>query len=222
MAHEQLTTGISKMAPTTHTELMFHTLRHVTEALAEGEIRSVLALGFRLDQVARLEHYTLRDLRALSQVRAHFLDIAVDSAALDRVLDQLDRSKAYDALQDDLVRLRAPLAMMRALFGMTNAEYGTRRKRVGVSGTGVGRTPVPAEGEEQRIWQAWRANAHHPLAERYLAVGKSTGIPLKVVWALVQSWEADGLLSGESGRSTAAPLHGVTRAPEGTAPSSAD
>lgn len=182
------------MPKTTHAELVFHTLRYVTETLAEGDIHSVLDLGFRLDQIARLERLTLRDLYHLSQVRTHFLDIAVDPACIDRVLDHMECSKRGEALQDDLIRLRAPLAMMRAFFGMTNAEYAARRKLLGMAGTGIGRPPAPSEDDEQRVWKAWQAHAHHLLEQRYLQVGQATGIPLNTVWALIQSWETAGLL----------------------------
>ncbi len=182
------------MPKTTHAELVFHTLRYVTETLAEGDIHSVLDLGFRLNQIARLERFTLRDLYHISQVRTHFMDISVDPACFDRVLDHMERNKRHDALQNELIRLRAPLAMMRAFFGMTNAEYAARRKLLGMTGTGIGRPPAPSEDDEQRVWKAWQANAHHPVEARYLHVGQATGVPLNTVWALIRSWEATGLL----------------------------
>lgn len=182
------------MPKTTHAELVFHTLRYVTETLAEGDIHSVLDLGFRLDQIARLERFTLRDLYHISQVRTHFMDISVDPACFDRVLDHMERNKRHDALQDELIQLRAPLAMMRAFFGMTNAEYAARRKLLGMSGTGIGRPPAPSEADEQRVWKAWQSHAEDPEEQRYLHVGQTTGIPLNTVWALIQSWETAGLL----------------------------
>ena len=185
------------MPKTTHAELVFHTLRYVTETLAEGDIHSVSELGFRLDQIARLEQFTLRDLHHISQVRTHFMDIAVDPACFDRVLDHMERNKRHGALQDELIQLRAPLAMMRAFFGMTNAEYAARRRLLGMTGTGIGRPPAPSEDDEQRVWKAWQNHAQHTLEQRYLQVGQSTGIPLNTVWALIQSWEAAGQLSDE-------------------------
>lgn len=182
------------MPKTTHAELVFHTLRYVTETLAEGDIHSVLDLGFRLDQIARLERFTLRDLYHISQVRTHFMDVSVDPACFDRVLDHMERNKRHDALQDELIQQRAPLAMMRAFFGMTNAEYAARRKLLGMTGTGIGRPPAPSEDDEQRVWKAWQSNPRQPVEQRYLHVGRTTSIPLNTVWALIQSWEAAGLL----------------------------
>lgn len=181
------------MARTTHAELVFSALRYVTETLAEGDVHSVLDLGLRLDQVARLQQLTLQDLQHLSRVRAHFLNVSVDPVCFDRVLEHMERSKRGEALQDELIRLRAPLPMMRAFFGMTNAEYAARRKLLGMSGAGVGRPPAPSEEDERRIWDAWRDAGDQPLEERYVSVGRATGVPLSIVWSLVCAWEADGL-----------------------------
>jgi Protein of unknown function (DUF2857) len=185
------------MPKTTHAELVFHTLRYVTETLADGDIHAVLDLGFRVDQIARLERLTLRDLHHLSQVRTHFMDVAVDPECFDRVLDHIERSKHHYDLQDELIRLRAPLEMMRVFFGMTNAEYAARRQVLGMSGTGIGRPAAASEEDERRIWEAWQTHAEHPPEQRYLEVGRSTGVPLNTVWAAVRAWEAAGLFSAQ-------------------------
>lgn len=204
------------MARTTHAELVFSALRYVTETLAEGDVHSVLDLGLRLDQVARLQQLTLQDLQHLSRVRAHFLNVSVDPVCFDRVLEHMERSKRGEALQDELIRLRAPLPMMRAFFGMTNAEYAARRKLLGMSGAGVGRPPAPSEEDERRIWDAWRDAGDQPLEERYVIVGRATGVPLSIVWSLVRAWEADGLAlpdgdhARDSGR-IAPPAHAEDR-----------
>lgn len=187
------------MARTTHAELVFSALRYVTETLAEGDVHSVLDLGLRLDQVARLQQLTLQDLQHLSRVRAHFLNVSVDPVCFDRVLEHMERSKRGEARQDELIRRRAPLPLMRAFFGMTNAEYAARRKLLGMSGAGVGRPPAPSEADERRIWDAWQAAGEQPLEERYVSVGRVTDVPLSIVWSLVRAWEADGLASPDGG-----------------------
>jgi Protein of unknown function (DUF2857) len=181
------------MAKTTHAELVLQALRYASETLAEGDLHAVLDLGFRIEQVARLQALTLGDLQHLSRVRAHFLDIRVDPLCFDRVLEHMERSKRAEALQDELIRLRAPLPMMRAFFGMTNAEYAARRKLLGMSGAGVGRPPAPSEEEERRLWDAWQEAEKLAIEERYLAVGRATGVPLSIIWALTRAWEEAGL-----------------------------
>lgn len=186
------------MPKTTHAELVFNILAYVTETLAEGDLHSTLDLGFRLDQVERLQHLTLQDLHHLSRVRGHFMHVSVDPVCVDRVLDHLERSKRGEVLQNELIRLRAPISMMQAFFGLSNAEYAARRKLLGMAGTGVGRPPAPSEEEEHRIWTSWQDTGSLPEAERYRHVGQETGVPLSTVWALVQSWEAEGLTAGSA------------------------
>jgi hypothetical protein len=185
---------------TNHSDLTFHILRHVTVTLAEGDIRSVLALGFHVNQVARLERLTLRDLHHLSHAPAHYLSIAIDPVRFDRLLDHVDRDKQREALQNELIRLRAPAVMMRAYFGMSNADYAARRRLLGMTGTGIGRPCLPSDADQKRIWKCWQDNARAPVEERYLHIGRDTGVPLKDVWGLIRSWEADGLLPGRPSR----------------------
>ena len=180
---------------TTHAELVFNTLRYVTETLADGDVHAVLDLGFRSDQVARLERLTLRDLRHLSHVRTHFLDVAVNAACFDRVLNHMRRNQHEYDLQEDLIRLRAPLEMMRAFFGMSNGEYAARRQILGLVGTGIGRPAAATEEEERRIWEVWHANRERPPRQRYLEVAKTTGIPLNTIWAVIREWKTAGVIA---------------------------
>lgn len=98
----------------THTELTFQILRHVVEVLSEGDVRSALLLGFSVNQIAQLERLTLRDMHRLSRAPTNFLSITVDPTGFDRLLTHVERSKQREDLQDELIRLRAPAAMMRA------------------------------------------------------------------------------------------------------------
>lgn len=183
-----------------HEELTLQILRHVTEAVSEGDIRSAFDLGFRVNQISRLENLTLRDLQHLSRVPTRFLSIAVDPERFDRLLSHIERSRRRERLQDELIRLRAPAVMMRTYFGMTNADYATRRRLLGLTGIGIGRPGLPSEDDQKRIWKCWQEHARVPVEERYLRVGQTTGVPLKNVWGLIHSWEADGLLPAQSSR----------------------
>lgn len=185
------------MPRTTHTELTFQILRHVVEVLSEGDVRSALLLGFRVSQIAQLERLTLRDMHRLSRAPTNFLSITVDPTRFDRLLIHVERSKQREDLQDELIRLRAPAAMMRAYFGMTNADYAARRRLLGLTGTGIGRPSLPSNADQERIWKCWQDHARLPLEERYLEVGRTTGVPLKDVWGLIRSWEAEGLLPAQ-------------------------
>ena len=91
---------------TTHAELVFQTLRYVCETLADGDIQAVLDLGLRMDQIARLARFSMNDLRHLSDVPTHFMDVTVNAECLDRVIAHLE---AGDINADDWIT--HPVAM---------------------------------------------------------------------------------------------------------------
>ena len=170
-------------------ELSFQILRYACQRLAEGDINALLDLGFLVDEIQSLEKLTLRELDHLSRLGAHFLDVRVDHLCFTASLRHVRREADSESLQDELIRMKAPAAMMQTLFGMTTLQYANRRKLLGLAGIGVGRPPAPSEAENHTIWYAWRDHASLPEAQRYLETGRTTGMPLNVVWALVQSWE---------------------------------
>ncbi len=177
---------------TTHAELVFQTLRYVCETLADGDIQAVLDLGLRMDQIARLARFSLNDLRHLSDVPTHFMDVSVNAECLDRVIAHMERSREREALHDELIRNGAPYPMLFSFTGMTNREFAARRRLLGMSGSGRGRPPTPSEDDEQRVWAAWQASAQKPLEARYLHVSETTGVPLNLVWSMTDSWTFAG------------------------------
>ena len=181
---------MTRSTKTPHAELVLHTLLYVSRTLAGGDVHSVLDLGFRPDQVARLRRLTLANLHRLARAPGHFLEVSVDPASLDRLLAHLERAQESDDLQDELIRARAPLAMMHALFQMTAVEFAGRRRLLGMESTGVGRPPGPTADQVTSCWNSWIAHGDLDRARRCLAAARSAELPLSSVWTLVQSWEA--------------------------------
>jgi len=175
---------------TTHAELVYQTLRYASETLAGGDIEAVLDLGFTVEQIARLAQLTLNDLRHLSQVRTHFLDVSVHVACFDRVLVHMDQNRHRESLYDELICQGASFPMLRAFTGMSNREFATRRRLLGMTGSGAGRPATPSEDDEQKLWNAWQSSSHLLHEERYLDASKTTGLPLSVIWSLINRWTA--------------------------------
>jgi hypothetical protein len=172
-------------------ELSFHILRHSVQILAEDDLNSLFDLGFSIEEIQAIATLTVKELNHLGRLGGRFLEVKVDHQRLTRSLAHVRREAAAEALQDELLRLRAPAAMMRALFGTTSMQYANRRKLLGLSGVGVGRPAVPCEETEQAIWKAWRQQAHLSDGERYRATAKATRLPLSVIWTVLRAWEAE-------------------------------
>jgi hypothetical protein len=173
---------------TSHAELIFQALRYICETLAHGDVSAVVDLGLRTDQVARLARLSLNDLRHLSEVPAHFMDVSVNTECLDRVLAHMERNRARETLHDDLIRHGAPYPMMFSFTGMSTRDFAARRRLLDLTGTGLGRPPAPTEDEEQHVWAVWQASLDQALEPRYLHVSKTTGLSLALIWSMTTAW----------------------------------
>lgn len=177
-------------------EVSFHILRYGAQKLAQGDVNALLEMGFSIDEINVLENLTLKELLHLSRLSTHFLCVTVNHECFTAMLQHI-RSESYNAaLQDELIRMRAPAGMLRELFGMTGLEYANRRKLLKMAGVGVGRPPALSEAEQHTVWQAWQEYAELPLAKRYLHMARATKLPLNAIWALVRFWEKEGLIPG--------------------------
>jgi hypothetical protein len=170
-------------------ELAFHILRYGAQKLSEDDLSTLLDLGFSMEDIQAIETLTLKELNHLSCLSAHFLDVRINPQRFARVLAHIRQETAGEVLQNELLRRRAPAGMMRALFGMTPLQYANRRKRLGLSGVGVGRPAFPGEETERLIWQVWHEQAELSDAERYLATAEATQLPLSVIWSVRQAWQ---------------------------------
>ena len=168
-------------------ELTLHILHHGARKLAEDDLKGLAELGFSLEEIRSMETLTLKDLVHLGRLGQRFLDVRINHQCLQRALTHIRREADNEKLQDALLRLRAPAAMMRTLFGMTPLQCANRRKRLGLFGVGIGRPTVPTEETERAIWAAWQHHAHLPDGERYLATAEASRAPLSMIWPILST-----------------------------------
>ena len=180
-----------------NTELTFHLLRYSAQRLAEDNLKALFGLGFSLEEIQALEPLTIKELIHLSQLGEHFLDVNVNHQRFVHSLQHVRRETAGEALQNELLRRRAPAEMMAALFGMTPLQYANRRKLLGLFGIGVGRPALPDEHMERAILEAWQQHAQFSDGERFLATARETQLPLSVIWPLLHASET-GKLPGNA------------------------
>jgi hypothetical protein len=127
----------------------------------------------------------------------------------------LQRERAAEALQHDLIQADAPFELMQTFFGLSSREY-SRLRRVLSAVPAVGRPPEADEASQQTLWAAWTCRRKGTDAElltpqAYLDLHRETGIGLRAIWNLTRRWAALGDLGGaRSGNGVAAKSAGTT------------
>lgn len=169
-------------------DLAFQLFRYASEQLAQNNLDNVLALGFTLEEASKISELTLSEVRKLSQQSSNFVkSLCVDHDCFARLLDRMKQEKDEEVIQDELIKLGAPYAMMSELFGMNGHEYAQRRKLLSL--TRVGRPPVPSDEDQERIYEIWLSHKDESPIEMWLHIGQETGLSLTTVWPLVNSWD---------------------------------
>lgn len=173
----------------------FEALRFVAECLAEGDLQTLLALGFEIEDLRAMEQMTLADLRVLSAFPGTYLRRVADVAMFRRARSRAETERTLAAQLDTLIAQEAPYALVHELFGTSGGEYAARRRLLGVI-EGVGRPAQAAEATERRVWTALRGLRETLLpplsAEEWLELQARTGESFRILWVLVSRWSASG------------------------------
>ena len=167
-------------------------LLYAVDCAVAGDAAGLRDLGLDETEVALLRSLTLEELRQVSSLCGPGLTVRFDAGVVRRVVRHVESVRRGEALQGELIRLDAPRAMMRALFGMGGREYARLRKRWLVT-AGVGRPADLGEAAEHRLWHALSARLGAQgeeglSAEHYLALQAETGAPLRAIWSLARRW----------------------------------
>ena len=170
--------------------LAYHVMLYAIQALSEGDLKAIKDLDFTVDEIRQLSQLPVKAIKHLARMSGHFMEIKTDHNCFNKIMVHLRQELANDALQDELLRLEAPITMMNTLFGMSTTEYIQRQKLLGIPGRGAGRPALPSDEEQVTIWESWVKTEGLPLPERYLQVARETERPLRALWSLIQSWES--------------------------------
>lgn len=167
-------------------------LEGLCQRLAAGDLSAVLSAGLTIEEVNALQNLRFPEWQQIMQQSNGFLHIDIDHELLRRAIERVHSVRVEEEQQDLMLRMMAPLPMMRELFGMHSNEYSNRRKIMGMKGSCVGRPPACDEETEINVWNAWQETAHiNPLWLRYVTVAEMTEKQLNVVWQVVRRFEAD-------------------------------
>lgn len=142
------------------------------------------------NDLLELQELTLEELDRLSQLSSSFMTLTFDRKRFTSLKAQVRRQVE---LERTLLCAGAPFAMMRHFLGFTWQDFTARRKALGLQGDGIGRPSAPTDEIIGAVWQAWQQEARqvpstHLGPEHYLAIHHVTGVPLRLIWTLVQQW----------------------------------
>ncbi len=172
-------------------QLAYHVLLYAIQALSEGDLAAINDLDFTAAEVNQLSQLTGKALRHFAKLSGHFLTIKTDHECFAKMMARLQNQLEQEAYIDALIQHEAPITMMIHLFGISSAEYIQRQKLLGVPQRGAGRPAALDDDTQIEVWHKWKATEALPAIERYLAVSRETGLPLRSLWSLIQSWETD-------------------------------
>lgn len=185
-------------------ELMVAGLVYLSRCLAEGDLHAIRTMGLTRGDIAALRELRLTEVLRLAQEerRGSFLEIRLDRYAFWRHLEYLEAQRRSEETILALIQADAPREMLAALFGLSSQGYRSYRMLLGLAPK-VGRPQEPDEATVQAVWSAWRKVTTEVPAEEigaghYLEVHRATGVPLRVIWGLVQPW----LRGNKNGRLT--------------------
>ncbi len=170
-------------------------LDHLINSIANGDYAIANQLGITSSMIGPLTDLRPAEISRLAELRG-CVRITIDVPALSRLLDRLMQERSKEQVVQEMVRRNAPQPMLYSLFQLTSREATAMRYTLGLPGS-PGRTRQPTEEEEHQAWKAIQ-NRNVSVArmrpEDWLALQDETGIPLRVLWSMVNEWnEPEGV-----------------------------
>ena len=158
---------------------------YATRCIEDGETEELLQMGFGPAEVEELAGLRLADIKRMSRLESHCLEIKLDRLAFAKVIRYIRADGRSEEWEHRMVQADASRDMMRSLFGTSKREYARLRELYGVSSNGRPRKTTAEE--EESVWRLLSRrfgaarNGVLP-AEDYIAISEELGIPLRIVW----------------------------------------
>ena len=168
---------------------------YVARAIAEGDLAALQRMRLNYDDVQLFSTLRLDDLQRLAENQPHgqFVDISWRPSDLQTLVRWAVQTRDDAELRQALIQAGASREMMAHWYAMGHDEFAAYQAMLSAPYPG-GRPPKPDEATHQQVWQAWQQLMHaqaydEATPEQYLALYKSTGVPLRIVWSLAKQWQ---------------------------------
>jgi AraC-like DNA-binding protein len=146
--------------------LNYAVLTDALHALKEGNIRHCEALGFTYNELEAINCLSMDELFILSRASAQFLNITIQHEVLRQLLAQTKQEIHLQQRINRAIALGGSIELLSQFFGLSSSEISARRRFIGIS-VSQGRTRIPDEDTDARIWRQWQQ--HRP--ETLLSMG---------------------------------------------------
>lgn len=162
--------------------------------LRNGQLRRCQAMGFSGPALEALKHPALVSLLVNSQVA--WCTVRVNSAVLERLLDQVRDVAREIASIDRLLRCGASTEMLAEFHGLSHQEVALRRQVLGLP-PHKGRWPVLTEAQDSALWTHWNDGVKtrkidlsdtQAMLDLAIELAETETLPLAVVWSSIGTW----------------------------------
>jgi hypothetical protein len=169
-------------------------LMYAGQLAASENYMKLLGLGFRRDQIEKLQNLNFGDVTDMATVlNGTVVEARVDPVAVDLLFEILSRRRREREKINDLIRAGASQRLMEDLFGMDAHLFAEYRTALGLKGMAVGRCPDPDEATTATVWSLWQSTEDlGDEGARLLRVHDRTGLPVRLIERVIRSSEMQG------------------------------
>lgn len=182
--------------------LNYAVLTDVLHALKEGNIRHCEALGFTYNELEAINRLSVDELFILSRSSAQFLHVTIQHEVLRQLLAQTRQEILLQQRINRAITLGGSIELLNQFFGLSSGEISARRRFIGIT-VSQGRTRIPDEETDARIWRQWQQ--HRPdnlfsmetidimmdIAENLSGETAEDALSLTVVWNRIMLCEKE-------------------------------
>lgn len=135
--------------------LNYAVLTDALHALKEGNIRHCESLGFTYNELEAINALSVDELFILSRASAQFLNVTIHHEVLRQLLAQTRQEIQLQQRINRAIALGGSIELLGDFFGLSSGEISARRRFIGIS-ISQGRTRIPDEETDARIWRQWQ------------------------------------------------------------------
>lgn len=135
--------------------LNYSVLIDALHALKDGNVRYCESLGFTYDEMCAINQLSLDELFIVSRAAARFMNVTIHHEVLRQILAQTNQEIQLQQRINRAITLGGSIELLSQFFGLSSSEVSSRRRLLGIT-IPQGRTQIPDEEIDAKIWRLWQ------------------------------------------------------------------